>query len=85
VSDSLATAMADFSAHKRAPGRKYQTEEPALRLLPAFAEQHGVHVKPRSRHSPHVLCLGAGGDADPLMAPSWRSPWSTTTASGTPT
>jgi site-specific recombinase XerC len=40
--DSLATAIADFLAHKRALGRKYQTEEATLRLLLAFADQHKV-------------------------------------------
>lgn len=38
----LATAVADFLAHKRALGRKYQTEAATLRLLLAFAADHGV-------------------------------------------
>jgi integrase len=38
----LAAAVADFLAHKRALGRKYQTEEATLRLLLGFAERHGV-------------------------------------------
>jgi len=42
MNDSLATAVADFLTHKRALGRKYQTEEATLRLLLAFAGQHGV-------------------------------------------
>jgi len=42
ATDNLATAIADFLAHKRALGRKYQTEEATLRLLLAFADQHGV-------------------------------------------
>lgn len=42
MNDSLATAVADFLTHKRALGRKYQTEEATLRLLLAFADQHGV-------------------------------------------
>ena len=42
MNDSLATDVADFLAHKRALGRKYQTEESTLRLLLAFADQHGV-------------------------------------------
>ena len=42
MNDSIATAVADFLAHKRALGRKYQTEEATLRLLLAFAAQHGV-------------------------------------------
>jgi integrase len=42
MNDSLATAVADFLAHKRALGRKYQTEEATLRLLLAFAAQHAV-------------------------------------------
>jgi len=39
---SLATAIADFLAHKRALGRRYHTEEATLRLLLAFAGQHEV-------------------------------------------
>jgi integrase len=39
---SLASAVAAFLAHKRALGRKYLTEEAALRLLVAFADAHGV-------------------------------------------
>lgn len=46
MNDSLATAIADFLAHKRALGRKYQTEEATLRLLLAFADQHGVGYLP---------------------------------------
>jgi integrase len=42
MNDNLATATAEFLAHKRALGRKYQTEEATLRLLLAFADQHGV-------------------------------------------
>jgi integrase len=42
MNDSLATAIAGFLAHKRALGRKYQTEEATLRLLLAFADQHEV-------------------------------------------
>ena len=38
--NSLTPAVADFLAHKRALGRKYQTEEATLRLLLAFAGQH---------------------------------------------
>jgi len=40
MNGSLATAIADFLAHKRALGRKYHTEEATLRLLLAFAGQH---------------------------------------------
>lgn len=43
MNDSLAAAAADFLAHKRALGRKYQTEEVTLRLLLAFAGGHGVN------------------------------------------
>lgn len=43
MNDSLASAAADFLAHKRALGRKYQTEQATLRLLLAFAAQHGVN------------------------------------------
>jgi integrase len=42
MNDNLATAANDFLAHKRALGRKYQTEEATLRLLLAFADQHGI-------------------------------------------
>ena len=42
MSSPLATAVADFLAHKRALGRKYQTEEATLRLLLGFADQHGI-------------------------------------------
>jgi site-specific recombinase XerC len=42
MNDSLTTAVADFLAHKRALGRKYETEEATLRLLLAFAGQHQV-------------------------------------------
>ena len=43
MNDSLASAVADFLAHKRALGRKYQTEQATLRLLLAFAGRHGVN------------------------------------------
>lgn len=33
MNDDLASAVADFLAHKRAIGRKYLTEEATLRLL----------------------------------------------------
>lgn len=42
MNDDLASAIADFLAHKRALGRKYQTEEATLRLLVAFADGHRV-------------------------------------------
>jgi integrase len=42
MNDSLAAAVADFLAHKRALGRKYRTEEATLRLLLVFAAQHAV-------------------------------------------
>jgi integrase len=42
LDNDLATAVADFLGHKRALGRKYQTEQATLRLLLAFAEHHGV-------------------------------------------
>lgn len=42
MNDNLASAVADFLAHKRALGRKYLTEEATLRLLLTFAELHGV-------------------------------------------
>jgi len=42
MNDGLTAAVADFLAHKRALGRKYETEEATLRLLLAFTGQHGV-------------------------------------------
>jgi site-specific recombinase XerC len=42
MNDNLTTDVADFLAHKRALGRKYLTEEASLRLLLAFASQHGL-------------------------------------------
>jgi len=42
MSADLATAAADFLAHKRALGRKYRTEEATLRLLIAFADDEGA-------------------------------------------
>ncbi len=42
MNDNLTAAVADFLAHKRALGRKYETEEATLRLLLAFTGQHGV-------------------------------------------
>jgi len=42
MNDDLATAVVDFLAHKRALGRKYQTEESTLRLFLAFTDCRGV-------------------------------------------
>lgn len=42
MNDNLDSTVADFLAHKRALGRKYQTEEATLRLLLSFADQHQV-------------------------------------------
>jgi site-specific recombinase XerD len=42
MNDNLAGSIADFLAHKRALGRKYETEEATLRLLLAFADQHRI-------------------------------------------
>jgi integrase len=42
MSGALAVAVTDFLAHKRALGRKYQTEEATLRLLLVFADDRGV-------------------------------------------
>ena len=42
MSESLPSAAAAFLAHKRALGRKYRSEEAALRLLVAFADEHGA-------------------------------------------
>lgn len=40
--ESLTAATAAFLAHKRALGRKYRSEEATLRLLVAFAADHGL-------------------------------------------
>lgn len=42
MNDSLAAAVGDFLAYKRALGRKYLTEEATLRLLVDFADEHRV-------------------------------------------
>jgi integrase len=42
MSDDLAVDVADFLAHKRALGRKYQNEEATLRMFLAFTGHHGV-------------------------------------------
>jgi integrase len=42
MTQSLPVAVGDFLAHKRALGRKYRTEEAALRLLLAFAGDRGL-------------------------------------------
>lgn len=42
MTENIATTMADFLAHKRALGRKYQTEGKTLHLLLAFTDQHAV-------------------------------------------
>jgi integrase len=42
MNDSLATVVVDYLAHKRALGRKFDTEEATLRLLLTFSGQHGV-------------------------------------------
>lgn len=42
MNDSVAGAVGDFVAHKRALGRKYLTEEATLRLLVDFADEHGI-------------------------------------------
>jgi integrase len=41
--ESIATAVGAFIAHKRAHGRKYHTEESALRLLLRFCAEQDVH------------------------------------------
>lgn len=42
MNDTLVATVGDFLAHKRALGRKYRTEEATLRLLLAFADEHGI-------------------------------------------
>lgn len=42
MNDSIAVAVRDFIAHKRALGRKYLTEEATLRLLVDFANERGI-------------------------------------------
>ena len=75
MNDSLAAAVADFLAHKRALGRKYRTEEATLRLLLAFADQHGVDDL-RPAHTPparRVRRLQAQA-AGPQLQPPRRDP-----------
>lgn len=42
MNDTLTVSVADFLAHKRALGRKYDTEEATLRLLLAFTGSRGI-------------------------------------------
>jgi integrase len=42
MTQTLRSATAGFLAHKRALGRKYHNEEATLRLLVAFADDHGI-------------------------------------------
>jgi integrase len=42
-SESIVVAVGRFVEHKRAHGRKYHTEEYALRLLLSFCAEHDVH------------------------------------------
>lgn len=42
MNDDVAVAVADFLAYKRALGRKYLTEEAALRLLVDFVHRRGI-------------------------------------------
>ena len=42
MNDNLATAANDFLAHKRALGRKYQTEQATLVCCSPFADQQGI-------------------------------------------
>lgn len=53
MNDDLPGAVADFLAHKRALGRKYQTEEATLRLLVAFADR--LRVTSLGQLTPGVL------------------------------
>ena len=75
MNDNLAAAANDFLAHKRALGRKYQTEEATLRLLLAFADQHGdrragpAHTLP-ARRVRRVPSQAAG----PQLQPPHRDP-----------
>lgn len=48
MTENIAAAIEGFLAHKRALGRKYQTEERTLHLLLAFADQHAVIDLPGS-------------------------------------
>ncbi len=43
MNESLTSAAAGFLTHKRALGRKYRSEEATLRLLVAFAADHGLY------------------------------------------
>lgn len=42
MTGDLASAVADYLAHKRALGRKYASEEASLRLLLAFADEYAL-------------------------------------------
>jgi integrase len=42
MNDTLGAAVAGYLAHKRALGRKFDTEQATLRLLLAFSDQRGV-------------------------------------------
>ena len=53
MGESLPSAAAAFLAHKRALGRKYRSEEAALRLLVAFADEHGA--RPSRQLTPELL------------------------------
>lgn len=44
MNENLTSVVAAFLAHKRALGRKYQSEEATLRLLVGFAGDHGVEL-----------------------------------------
>ncbi len=44
MTETLASVVEAFVAHKRALGRKYLSEEAELRLLVRFADVHGVHL-----------------------------------------
>ena len=88
MNDNLATAVADFLAHKRALGRKYRTEEATLRLLLAFADQHEVEnlrqltpacstssSPPGPGNAPAASTTSSGPSAASSTGPSPSSAW----------
>ena len=47
---TLELTISRFVEHKRAVGRKYESEEAELRLLMRFAQEHGAVSLPAAKH-----------------------------------
>ncbi len=75
MNGTLATAVADFLAHKRALGRKYLTEEATLRLLLVFADQHGWRVWANSRLSCSMSSSPPGPGRGPAASTTSSRSW----------